>query len=62
MHSLVFDTKFRGAIFCKLLKKNPPEIPEFRLLGTAKSVTFFNAFNHFLINANLGILSDDLNA
>jgi hypothetical protein len=27
-----------------------------------KNVTFFNAFNHFLINANLRILPDDFNA
>jgi hypothetical protein len=27
-----------------------------------QTVTFFNAFNHFLINAILHILPDDLNA
>jgi hypothetical protein len=38
----------------KKLKKN--------LTKTEKNVTFFNAFNHFLIDAKLRILPDDLNA
>jgi hypothetical protein len=39
MHFLVFDTKFRGGIFCELKKKFRRKFrysgPEFRLLGTA---------------------------
>jgi hypothetical protein len=43
--------------FLKLIKrlnKSP--------LKTEINVTFFNAFNHFLINAKLRILPDDSNA